>query len=73
MFCPACNHFMNNVMHFETTKFYQFNKCPNCYKETKPKRLSLEKFDRNENSLSIKKENDSEKTVKQKIVRKGYK
>jgi len=73
MFCPTCNHFMKNVMHFEADRIYQFNKCPNCYKETKPKRLSLEKFDRNENSLSIKKEKDSEKTVKQKIVRKGYK
>lgn len=44
MFCPECNSYMKNVMHFELNNQYQYSKCTRCYKRTKNKRLLTEKL-----------------------------
>lgn len=42
MLCPRCNNTMNNVMHFDQRRNYQFYRCPNCQEKTKNKRIHFE-------------------------------
>lgn len=42
MLCPNCSRKMNNVLHFEIGKQYQYNECPNCYNRTKNKRIHFD-------------------------------
>lgn len=42
MICPRCNKPMNNTMHFEQGRKFQFKECPKCHDKTKPKRLHFE-------------------------------
>lgn len=42
MFCKHCNNLMRKVMRFENGKSYKLYRCPNCYRETKPKRFFFE-------------------------------
>lgn len=39
MLCPNCKKQMQNIMHYEYKKSYQFYKCSNCNYETKHKRI----------------------------------
>lgn len=42
MICPRCNEIMNNTMHFEQDRKFQYKKCPRCYEKTRPKRVHFE-------------------------------
>lgn len=42
MICPKCNREMKNVLHFDTERNYQFNRCPYCQERTKSKRIHFD-------------------------------
>lgn len=42
MIFPICNKLMNNTMHFEQTKKFQFEECSKCNNKTNRKRISFE-------------------------------
>lgn len=42
MLCPKCNNTMNNVMHFDKERNYQFYRCSNCQEKTKKKRIHFD-------------------------------
>lgn len=48
MLCPKCNSQMNNTMHFESGKKYQYHECSKCHEQTKHKRLHFEDIFQNE-------------------------
>lgn len=48
MLCPRCNSKMNNTMHFESGKRYQYFKCSKCPEQTKSKRIHFEDIFQNE-------------------------
>lgn len=39
MFCNKCGSQMTNIMHFETSREFQFHYCDKCNKRTKHKRI----------------------------------
>jgi DNA-directed RNA polymerase subunit RPC12/RpoP len=46
MRCPKCGREMKNVMHFESGKDYQYNRCKHCLERTKQKRIHYEDFEK---------------------------
>ena len=46
MLCPKCGREMNNVLHFEEEKNFQYNICKHCNKRTKNKRIHYEEVEK---------------------------
>lgn len=59
MLCPNCSRKMNNVLHFETGKQYQYNECPHCYNKTKNKRIHFDDVVKEEKSKVNKNNNQT--------------
>ena len=46
MICRNCGREMNNILHFESDREYQYNTCKHCRDNTKRKRIHYDELEK---------------------------
>ena len=49
MRCIRCGKEMNNILHFESSRDFQYNYCKYCKEHTKKKRIHYDELERGKN------------------------